>query len=465
MSNEPITKETALPQKKKAGKYILYLLLIFGLTAVVLGFSLSGDIEYHGQNLPAWKAIGIMFSDMPIYYIFIFAGMLLLLNLIAAFGLYLFARLYTRRYKYHQAFANQMVGTFYNDITPGLNSGGQFAQAYTFKKQGLHISNAASVLVMQYIVYQTCLLLLGLISLVKIDKVLSIEIIKIGTLSIPIVVFVILGFCLNATIIITLLVMSYSRTIHNFILNHVVSLLGKMHVFRDPERKRDELRVQVENFRIELRRMQSNIPFTILIYIITFMVLIISDSFPYIVGLSLNAFSGSPTDDIWNRIFESIVFTNYHQMICGLVPIPGSAGVSEFVFSYLFSSYYTNPEFSSGGIKGAMLLWRLITYYVPFLISAVVAATYKSRGLKGEERFYPLDKDTFATLQLETYEDRKASSDVAYETKSLERKEILLKLGLYKKKDSKKTQEISIAPEILDENKTPAEENKDDSNE
>ena len=443
MSNEVKSTETTQSPKKKAGKYVLYLFVILGLTALFLGLSLRGSIDYKGTTMPTVKAIGMMFSEMPIYYIFIFIGMLILLNLVTAFGLFLFARLYTRKYKYHQACANQMVGVFYNDITPGMNSGGQFAQAITFKKQGLHISNAASILVMQYIVYQTCLLTLGLISLIKIDKVLAIEIIKIGDVSIPIVVFVILGFCLNAIIITTLLVMSYSRTIHNFVLNRVVSLLGKMHIFRDPDRKREELRAQVENFRIELRRLQSNIPFAILIFIITFMVLIIQDSFPYIVGLSLNAFEGGPSVDIRNRLLESVVFTNYHQMICGLIPIPGSAGVSEFIFEELFSGYYSSIEFGKGGVKAAMLLWRLITYYVPFLFGAIVAATYKSRGLnKGEERFYSLDRDTFATLQLETYEERKTSSDIAVETRSLERRELLYKLKLIKKADNQNTKDI-----------------------
>ena len=144
--------------KKKVGKYILYLVLIIGLTSLVLGFSLSGETVYEGVTNPTVVAIGMMFKDMDIMYIFIFIGMLLLSHSLGSFCLFMFARLYTRKYKYHQALANQMVGTFYNNITPGANSGGQFAQAITFKKQGVNISNAASVLVMQFIIYQLCLL-------------------------------------------------------------------------------------------------------------------------------------------------------------------------------------------------------------------------------------------------------------------------------------------------------------------
>ena len=447
MQNEKINEKK---DKNKIGKYILYLILIFGLTALVLGLSLSGTTKYNGVELPTIKAVGQMFLDINIGYFFLFLGILIISQALTAFALFCFARLYTRKYKYHQALMNSLIGTFYNDITPGSNSGGQFAQAITFKKQGLPISNAASVLVMQYIVYQCCLLILGLISLFKINKVLDIGIISIGSVSIPIVIFIIMGFLLNAIIIVSMFIMSYSHSLHNFILNHGVNLLGKLHIVNDVETKRLELRIQIENFRIEMRRLQSNIPFTILIFIVTLLVLVINDSFPYVVGLALNAFD-DPLIDIWNRIFESIVYTNYHLMICGLIPIPGSAGISEFIFTSLFKNYYDYSFSSMDGTKAAMLLWRLLTYYFPFLVGAIVAATYKSKGIKKSERFYSLDNNTFVTLQLETYEERKKTSDEIYKTKTLERKELLAKLKIVKGANDKNLKKKNKNDKIIDE--------------
>ena len=259
-----------------------------------------------------------------------------------------------------------------------------------------------------------------------------------------------MGFLLNAIIIVSMFIMSYSHSLHNFILNHGVNLLGKLHIVNDVETKRLELRIQIENFRIEMRRLQSNIPFTILIFIVTLLVLVINDSFPYVVGLALNAFD-DPLIDIWNRIFESIVYTNYHLMICGLIPIPGSAGISEFIFTSLFKNYYDYSFSSMDGTKAAMLLWRLLTYYFPFLVGAIVAATYKSKGIKKSERFYSLDNNTFVTLQLETYEERKKTSDEIYKTKTLERKELLAKLKIVKGANDKNFKKKNKNDKIIDE--------------
>ena len=56
--------------------------------------------------------------------------------------------------------ANDCIGNFYNCITPSA-SGGQLMQAYTYKKQGISISNGTSCLVMNFIVYQLVMIVLA----------------------------------------------------------------------------------------------------------------------------------------------------------------------------------------------------------------------------------------------------------------------------------------------------------------
>ncbi len=450
MSEEVGNIETPSKKKKGPWKYIIYLTIILGFTALVLGLNLSGTTTYDGEEVSTIVAIGKIFGDINIGYILLFILIMVLANLVGALALFLFARLYTRKYKFHQAAANQMVGTFYNNITPGnMYTGGQFAQAITFKKQGVPISNAASVLVMQYIVYQTCLLILGLISLFRIDSVLSIGIITIGSVSIPIIIFIIAGFALNAILIGAMYLMSFSRKLHNFVLLHGVNLLVKLHIVVEPDRKRQELRIQIENFRIELRRLWSNIPFTILIFIVTFIVLILNDSFPFLIGLALNGFEDVGSN-VGLKIIDSIVYTNYHMMICGLIPIPGNAGLSEFVFTSLFSNYYSSSFVSNSGATAAMLVWRICTYYLPLIVSGVIAIVYSAKGKRQDlPRLSSLDRNSFVTLQLETYEERRASSDTQYQTSSLLRKDLFNKLR--KKKKNNPTTSIDVNAIIAEE--------------
>ena len=59
--------------------------------------------------------------------------------------------------------------------------------------------------------------------------------------------------------------MSYSWKFQHFVLNGVISFLAKIKLVKNPDEKRKDLLIQVTNYRIELRRLLSNIPFALLI--------------------------------------------------------------------------------------------------------------------------------------------------------------------------------------------------------
>lgn len=433
-------------------KYFIYLFVILGITVFVLWFNLAsktGNVDENGNPIYVYQTIGTVFSKVNLWFLALFLGFIFLYYILNSLSLFLYARLYTRRYKFHQAYANNSIGSFYSAITPGA-SGGQFAQIITFKKQGIPVSNGASIFVMSFIVYQGCLIFLGLISLIfKFNLLVSLNMIPIAigdlTFSLPIWIFILFGFAINLIVIFLLLFMSYSKKIAHFISVTLVNFLAKIKIVKDPQGKSKEIRIQVENYRIELRRLQSNIPFFLISIFINLLILIVNQLAPFFSGLALNAFDMANTN--WGmKIFDCITFMNFHQMTTSLIPLPGSAGVSEIVFGALLgpSSYFYSQEFyAQGGLNILMLVWRFGTFYIPFIINGIIAATYKSRGIPVQDRIIPVaNKHTMLTIQLETYQERKVSSDTIYETKMLERKELLDKI-MMKEKRKKKTAAIN----------------------
>lgn len=429
-------EEEAKERKKKKITYICYLLFILIVTGVVLAVSLT-------QGNTAGEVFKL-FQNMNFTYFAVLCLAIIGTFLLNSFILWLFVKLYSKHYHYHRAIANKAIGTFYDGITPG-SSGGQVAQIYTFKKQGISVSNAASVMVMMYIVYQSCLILMGIISVSTHAKdFLDLQTINIvingQQIPIPVVLFIILGFGLNLLVIVLLIFMSTSTRFQSFVTGKVINFGAKLHLIKKPDETRLNVNTQVENFRIEFRRLQSNIPFTILVSILTFLALTIVDSYPFICGLALNGFKEfETTNEIIHKLFLSIVYTNFHQMITGLIPLPGSSGISEYVFYLLFNSYFNAENFeSSGGTNAVMLLWRFMTFHIPFLITGIVSATYRTRGSQ-EDEFISADKKTYYTIQMETFDERKASSDKAYQTNVVEKQE---KIMNYIKKKKNKNEEF-----------------------
>ena len=311
--------------KKSAIKYILNISFVLIVTALSIVLTTWGKVDVIWHNL-----IGA-----NVYWLLAILGVMTGVIIIRSFILFCFARLYTRNYHFHQAIAVDQIGVFYNAVTPGA-SGGQIMQAYTYKKQGLHISSAVSALAMYSIVFQIVLIIYGILAFVmKFDLIMSIPpltiTIDVLNIQIPPLLLTILGFILNVSVILLVLLMAYWHGFHNFIMGPVIAVLHKVKIIKNADKTRENLRIQVENFKIEFRRLWTNIPFFILVAVCFVIYLTLKFSVPYFCGLAL----GSEHQGI-NYFWDSVFLGNYHQMITGLIPLPGSAGVSEYFFVRLF---------------------------------------------------------------------------------------------------------------------------------
>ncbi len=439
--------ESGKPKSKKSAlKYFLNISLVLIATGLAIFFAIKDDA---GE---IWKTL----KGADYRYLLIIVGMMLGCILIRSFILFIFAHLFTRKYHFHQAIAVDQIGQFYNAITPGA-SGGQIMQAYTYKKQGVQVSSAVSILAMYSIVYQIMLIIFGTLSfIIKYDFITALGSIptniKINEVAInlPIWPLTIVGFLLNLGVVAIVFLMGYWHGFHNFIMGPVITFLGKIKLVKNPDKQRENLRIQVENFKLEFRRLSTNIPFLLLVVISFSAYMILKFSIPFFVGKALG--NQSPVPD-GKQFWDCIFLSNYHQMITGLIPIPGSAGVSEFVFYNLFtnsldwkSGFFcvfdelneVDPDATKTLARSSLLVWRSSTFVIPILIGGFVAAFYRSSP-KNEVHAEDIpNRQTFYSLQKETYIERAEEVNSLVETSRLSREAIIEKLNPKKQAQKKK---------------------------
>ena len=332
MENEvTVEKPVESKQPKKKGqstwKYVVNIILVLVISAVAIFLAVRTNFDtiLHYIITADWRFLLLIVGLMAFYV------------LLKGFMWFCFARLFTRDYKYHRGVAVEFIGTFYAAVTPD-GQGGEVMQAYTYKKQGIPISSAVSALAMNSIIHQIILILFGAVSfIVKYDFISTLPYANLGTygditVRLPMWVLTVLGFGLNVGYIAMILAMAYWKRFHNFIMGPIIGFFAKIKIVKDADKSRENWRTQIENFKIENRRLFSNIPFTILISLCFVVAMTIKFSIPYFVGLAMG--NQSTSASFWDAVFLS----NYHQMATGLIPVPGSAGVSEFVFNSLFST-------------------------------------------------------------------------------------------------------------------------------
>lgn len=427
-------------KKKKTIKYLIYLLLVLIITVAVIWYNLVQKLdEPIDGKVYVYEMLPYFFNTMNFKWLYLFLGVVAFVFALNAFMMFLYARLYQRNYRYHQALAAQAIDNFYSSITPGAY-GGEIAKVFIFNKQGVKTSNAASLMVMNFIIYQSALILIGVLSvLFRFNSIMSIPAFNLDLYingkqlpAIPFWIFILAGFILNVVVIGLLFLMSSSRRIHNFVINKVFNFLAKLKFVKNVEQKREKLRLQVENYRIELKRLQTNIPFAILLFLLNLLMICLCDIYPLLSGLVLNGFSGAENVDYFDKIVDCIAFSNFHQMVTGLIPVPGGAGISEYVFDRLFGAptnslvegFFSSDFYKAGGANYLLLLWRFVTFYLQFAICGIVSATYKTRGVRVSKGYIPPKNATRAqtmTMTFDTIEERKEEVDELLKIKENEK--------------------------------------------
>jgi hypothetical protein len=389
-----------LKNNKKNRKYIINLSIIF---IVAIGFTLF--TLFTDDNL---SAVIEAFSQANGWVIAIILLMMGGVVLIESTILFILARLYTTRYNLRKAIGNFFIGMFFSHITPS-SSGGQFAQAYTFKKQGINLANAASILVMHFLLYQIAQVFFGLLAIVfRFNQFASqVDNVTIGNVSIPIISLSLIGFGINFLIIFGILLLAQSRFIHTVIINGVVSLLGKLKIIKNPQRIQSNLQIQIENFRIELKRLQANKAVTWVLLIMFFARMLISNAIPYVSAMAF------PTINLGNsNLLDGVFMSAYLQVIVAFVPLPGGVGFSEFFFSYLFASLF-------GGYSQTLapqLIWRGVTFYLMLVLGAIALIIYR---FGSKDSFLDPQSKSFVDIQRETIEFRRQTSEMMINTSEM----------------------------------------------
>ncbi|MEJ6399583.1 lysylphosphatidylglycerol synthase transmembrane domain-containing protein [Nicoliella lavandulae] len=244
-----------------------------------------------------------------------------------------------------------LVEQLFNGITP-FSSGGQPAQLLVMIQTGIDGGRASSVLLMKFVVFQAMIVINFIFSLfIGFHYIAE----KMHYLSL----FVLFGFIIHLVVIIVLLMIMYW---HGFTKRFLTVAMKPLRYFVKPERFtkwQSTLSQKIDNFYLESVRIAHRWKLLVKIAIITFFQLLFYYLVPYFIMLSL----GYDQANIVMIVSLHVLIV----MIISLFPIPGGAGGAEYSFEMLFKSYITN----SSKLVLALLLWRLLTYYLGMILGAI----------------------------------------------------------------------------------------------
>lgn len=331
--------------RKAWRSYAVNVLWILLFAAIALFFTLKGDL----------KAVLNVLSNINYFWLFIILIAALVPYVFEGMVLKIFANIYHKQYSLKQGFVNALSGGFFCGITP-FSSGGQFAQVYIFKKQGVTTTNSIGILLMYFIIYQVTMV--GYTLMVLIFKFNKFFVEYSSFVSIALI-----GFFINAIVITALLAGSVSSRFQNFLTGTVLKIGHKLHLVKNYKYSKLVLDQKLADFREELAVMKHHKPAIIKSVVCIFMKLTVQYSIPFFTMMALGQMLP------FSEFFDYLGICAFIYMITAFIPIPGASGGSEGTYVLLYTYLMGNVLASS-----SMLVWRFATYYLVMLVGALVFA-------------------------------------------------------------------------------------------
>ena len=353
-------------------RYVIYIIFVLGLTALAFYLTIGNNVNTIFETL----------QKANVWYIIAILAIVLGCILFRSIAIFVLTRLFEKKYFFHRAIAIDQVGALYRMVTPaGL--GGHFMETYTYKKQGVKISDALSVIAMYSIVYQLVLIIYGLITIICKHQLVneigyvSISFSGAGTAAVPLWVLIAIGFTFNVLAIGLIYLVSYWNGFYKFVKGPFGNLLRKVRIVKDKEQYDEKLDAAITNFRSNLKLLLKNVPVLLITAVALFAYITISYSVPYFCGLSLG--NTSPYANFW----DSVLLSNFHQMVTCIIPIPGNSLLSELFFLRLFypssgPNFFDTEEIA----RASLLLWRSLMFIFPLIIACLFTVIYRPRKRK-----------------------------------------------------------------------------------
>lgn len=338
-------------QKSKIKMYLGFVLVLF---VCVLFFSLKDNFKDILYNLChvniMWLIVGIAFVFSSKYFI--------------GLTTYELGIKENKNLSLSKVIQIALIYPFYAGITPS-SIGGEGFEIFYLKQCGISYGGGTNIQMQKFILYEISLLSINtLVVILNFFTGIVVDSSFVGSA-------VTLNFIVNLVLLGGGFLITYNKWIKNFILNSGVNILSKIRIIKEPDRFRDRIDDFLVNFDEGAKTLHKDKKLfsKLIIYNLLSIFFLILAAWPVARAMHIKEIG----------IGNLFILAAYAKMMCLLVVTPGNSGAAEYCFIYLFTGLI-----SEDGIMAYMLIWRVVTYYIPLVTGGAVAMLWERRRVREE---------------------------------------------------------------------------------
>ncbi|MFT4146793.1 MAG: lysylphosphatidylglycerol synthase transmembrane domain-containing protein [Mobilitalea sp.] len=332
---------------------IVFVLLVMGITVWVLlrEYSITEIIHVIEGIHPFYVIAGICMM-------FLFAGC-------QAMNFYMILKSLGHTASYGYCLEYAYVGNYFGSITPGA-SGGQPAQLYYMNKDEIHVDISAITVFFMVFVSQLGILVLGAIFAIIRYPMFS-------NLKNWMKYLLLAGGAIIFILTLILVALMFLGKLVPYLGNKILKVFIKLRIVKKPELAKAKMEAFLLSYNEKSKILLKHPELFIKVFVLTLLQWIAYYMVAYLVYLSFGYRNHSAIDLISGQAMINIAVA--------AVPLPGSVGIAEKAYLMLFGQFYSLTELPS-----AMILSRMINFYLPLFISFLVYLLVHFRIVKKKKQ-------------------------------------------------------------------------------
>lgn len=289
-------------------------------------------------------------KTVNVFWIFIGVACMVVYWILEAMILHLALKKLHPQQKFFETVKVSMIGQYFNCITP-FASGGQPVQAYFLVKTGTPLGSAITALLSKFIVFQIALTVFSLSVLILKFRFFVHELRYL-------MIAVVVGFLVNGFVIAILVSVAYFKRGTMKCSFGIIDILHKLKFVKNPTEKKMYISRELEKFYENFVFIQKNKRMLLRMLLLSLVQLTVYFLIGYVIYLGFGLGGADPVTLISAQAFV--------LMISSFVPTPGAMGAAEGS-SYAFFKLFFHKE----QIAFAIVLWRLLTFYLPIVVGLI----------------------------------------------------------------------------------------------
>lgn len=359
---EPPKKEEA--PKKKGNKWLLtlaFILFNIGAIAVVLLMELKSEADSFAG---AADLASVMNRNLVWFF---FAFMCYVVHVLCdAVGYFALIKTCGYGNRFLLALRVAILGKYFDNITP-WNTGGQPFQIAYLVKANIDGPTACTLPIVKFAIriFFVDAVILCLFIFVPMDISLFIRLMAY------------LGIFTSTILPLLLIIFSGKVDFMLKVTKKAVRLMYKLKLVKDYDKQVAKWQDTMDSFLAAFKYLGQHKYLILIIGAMSVLDSLSMNAIPYCIIRSLGG---------TGNLFRIMTQTQYVTLSSGLIPTPGASGASEGTFYSVFAQ--TVP---TGFLFWAILLWRILVFYIPIFLGVIVQLTDWILGKKGKVKLVRSD--------------------------------------------------------------------------